>query len=79
MKNISLRLPEELHARLDRASRDRGEAKSDVVRTALEVYLSGTKSSAGVSCTELAGDLVGSLEGPIDLATNPRHMTGYGQ
>lgn len=28
---------------------------------------------------ELAGDLIGSVEGPGDLLTNPKHMAGYGK
>jgi len=31
------------------------------------------------SFLELAGDLVGCLEGPPDLASNPEHMRGFGK
>ena len=78
MKNLSLKLPDGLHAKLAKASHERGAAKSDVVRDALEAYLAGA-ASVDMSCADLAGDLVGSVEGPVDLATNPKHMRGYGQ
>ncbi len=38
------------------------------------------KLAGGVSALELAGDLIGSVEGgPGDLATNPEHLNGYGK
>ena len=78
MKQVSLKLPDELHAMLTSLSQQRGAAKSDVVRAALESYFAGA-NGAGISCADLAGDLIGSLEGPADLATNPKHLRGYGQ
>jgi hypothetical protein len=32
-----------------------------------------------VTVGELAADLIGSVEGPGDLTTNPKHMAGYGE
>ncbi|RIK75530.1 MAG: hypothetical protein DCC67_15220 [Planctomycetota bacterium] len=78
MKSVSLKLPDHLHAKLEEACQRRRAAKSDVMRDALEAYLEQPKG-AGISCAELAGDLVGSLAGPADLATNPVHLRGYGQ
>lgn len=79
MKSVSLKLPDDLHAKLAQLSRQRGAAKSDVIRDALVAYFETAPSRInGVSCLDLAGDLIGSLEGPADLATNPRHMHGYG-
>ena len=38
------------------------------------------KVAGGVSALELAGNLIGSVEGgPGDLATNPEHLHGYGE
>lgn len=79
MKTLSLKLSDELDARLARVSRDRGAAKSEVVRDALEAYFAGNQNGSRVSCADLAGDLIGSLEGPADLATNPKHLRGYGR
>jgi hypothetical protein len=79
MKNVSLKLPDDLHAKLTRACKARGTAKSDIIRDALEAYLASPKNGSSVSCLDLAGDLVGSLEGPVDLATNPKYMRGFGR
>lgn len=79
MKTISLKLPDDVHAKLANLSKQRGQAKSDIVRDALDVYLAERKQDTRVSCADLAGDLVGSVSGPTDLATNPKHMQGYGR
>lgn len=79
MKNVSLKLPDELHAQLAHVSSELGATKSDVVRAALQAYFAKPQSGGEVSCTELAGNLVGSLTGPADLATNAKHLRGYGR
>ncbi len=79
MKSISLKLPDPLHAQLERLSQERGAAKSDVIRDALEAYFSGAKNGTRVSCLDLASDLAGVIDGPSDLATNPKYMQGFGE
>jgi hypothetical protein len=79
MKNVSLKLPDDLNARLEQVSKQRGAAKSDVIRDALEAYFADRTNGARVSCLDLARDLVGCLNGPPDLATNPKHMRGFGK
>ncbi len=79
MKNVSLKLPDELNAQLEQASKQRGTAKSNIVREALEFYLANGKNGRQLSIAELAADLVGSVEGPPDLATNPKYMRGFGK
>jgi predicted transcriptional regulator len=79
MKNVSLKLPDDLHARLAQLSQQRGAAKSDIIRDALEAYLAGPKNGRQLSIAALAADLIGSIEGPPDLATNPKYMRGFGQ
>jgi hypothetical protein len=79
MKSVSLKLSDELNTKLEQVSKQRGARKSDVIREALESYFSDGKNGAGVSCLDLAGDLVGCLDGPADLATNPKHMRGFGR
>jgi hypothetical protein len=56
-------------------------SKSELVRRALETYLSQRQSSAPfISALDRAGDLVGCLEGgPEDLASNPAHPAGFGK
>lgn len=79
MKTISLKLPESLDAKLNRVAKQRDQTKSDVVREALEQFLNGERTSRMVTVAELASDLLGSAEGPSDLATNPKYMEGYGK
>jgi hypothetical protein len=82
MKTISLKLPAALNARLDRAAKRSKQSKSSVVRAALEQFLNGAQPSPRkrpVSVLDLAGDLVGCVEGPGDLSTNPKYMEGYGR
>jgi hypothetical protein len=76
MKSISLKLTENLLRKLERTARERGQSKSEVVRTALEQFLNG--SPKPLSALELAGDLVGCAAGPGDLSTNPKYMEGFG-
>ena len=80
MKTISLKLPEGLHAKLQRAAKRCGRSKSDVVRTALEQFLNGERTVAPPgSLLERAGKLIGCLEGPGDLSYNKKHVEGFGQ
>lgn len=79
MKVISFKLADGLHAKLERLAKARQQTKSDVVRAALEQMLSGNQPALAVTVGDLAGDLLGSAEGPCDLATNPKHMEGYGR
>ena len=80
MKTISLKLPESLHAKLERVAKQRGLNKSFLVRSAIEQYINGRiPTTKSVSALELAGDLAGCLEGPGDLSTNPKYMEGFGE
>ena len=80
MKTISLKLPDGLHAKLERAAKQEMQSKSEIVRAALEQFLNGKRTSKKfVSALELAGDLVGSCQGPGDLSTNPKYMEGFGK
>ena len=79
MKTISLKLPEVLRAKLDHAAKQQGKTKSDIVRTALEEFFNGRRKPRAMTVAELAGDLLGSAEGPSDLATNAKYLEGYGR
>jgi Arc/MetJ-type ribon-helix-helix transcriptional regulator len=79
MKTISLKLPDPLHAKVERLAKSRKQTKSDVVREALEQMLNGARAAKPISALDLAGDLAGCLKGPGDLSTNPKHMEGYGR
>jgi Arc/MetJ-type ribon-helix-helix transcriptional regulator len=76
---MSLKLPDSLHAKLERLARSRKQTKSDIVREAIEQVLDRRRTARPVSALDLAGDLAGCLEGPGDLSTNPKHMEGYGR
>lgn len=75
MRTISLKLPDSLDRTLTKLAATRGTTKSAVVREALEAYAAESRRSV----TALAGSLVGSLRGPKDLSSSPRHLEGYGR
>lgn len=79
MKTLSLKLPDELDARISAIARRRRSNKSEVVRDALYAYLAKDTMPQKGSALDLAGDLVGSLEGPGDLSHYDEHMRGYGE
>ena len=80
MRTVSLKLPDDLEARLERAALTRGRSKSDVVRRALARYLPGEeRRDDRSSFLSLAAGLVGCVDGPPDLSENPRHLDGYGE
>ncbi len=79
MKTLSLKLPDELDVRVGAVAKQRGSSKSEVVRSALEAYLAGEASPIPGSALDLAGDLVGALDGPVDLSCHEKHMRGYGE
>jgi predicted DNA-binding protein len=87
-ERITTRIPQELGNRLRHRSRVKGQTESDLVREALETYLSHSKGER--SAFELAEEagLIGFLRpgrgSPArlpakDLSTNPRHFKDFGQ
>jgi len=79
MKTLSLKLPDEVDARISAIARRRRSNKSEVVRNALDAYLAKETTPLKGSALDLAGDLVGSLEGPGDLSHHDECMRGYGE
>jgi Arc/MetJ-type ribon-helix-helix transcriptional regulator len=78
-RTISVKIPRPLAARLSAAVRRRKTSQSAIVREALEGHLQSDSLDHTGSFLELAGDLVGSVSGPVDLSTNKRHLRGYGR
>ncbi len=80
MNTLTIKLPPQLDTEVVEASAREHLTKSEFVRRALEAYLHQCKSeTAVVSALDRAGDLVGCFEGgPKDLASNPKHMAGFG-
>ena len=79
MHPLTLKIPAHLAAKLEAFTRSRGASKSAVVREAITQYLAREPVSSRGSCLDLARDLVGTVEGPRDLATNPKHLKAYGR
>ena len=81
MTTLSLKLPDSLLLRLDQESRARRLSKSALVRSALERELQPSKPARAATCYDLAHDLAGSIRKklPKDLATNSKHMKGFGR
>lgn len=76
---ISLRLTDTLLRKLERAAGERGQSKSDVIRSAIEQYLNGEQTIVPGSLLEAAKPWIGCVAGPGDLSTNPMYMEGFGK
>jgi Arc/MetJ-type ribon-helix-helix transcriptional regulator len=80
MDTLTIKIPAELAAALDKAVQRTHLSKSELVRRALAAYTVRQPETPFVSALEQAGDLVGCFKGgPKDLASNPRHMEGFGR
>ncbi len=75
MRTVSFKLPPDLDERLSRLAKARRTSRSAVMREAL----ASLPPENGRTVTALAGDLIGSLEGPEDLSSNESHLDGYGE
>jgi hypothetical protein len=79
MKTLSLKLPDALFSKLTALAQNRGESRSALVRDAIREMIAGHGIGAAGSSLDLAGDLVGCIEGPVDLSVSEDHLHGYGQ
>jgi predicted DNA-binding protein len=79
MKPVSLKLPDELDARLEARASDLGRTKSEITREALTRLLDDTEGSRRASSLDLVRDLVGTARGPGDLASSKKHLRNYGR
>ena len=79
MKTLSIKVPEELDAKLTTIAASRGESKSNLIRTAIEQIVVANKTVNPDSCLDLMKDLVGCVDGPQDLSYNKKHLKGYGK
>jgi len=75
MRTVSFKLPEDLDDALTELARRRNSSRSSLLREAVEALAKGPRRSV----TSLARDLIGSVQGPRDLASNAKHMAGYGK
>lgn len=79
MKTVSLKLSEGLEQKLAATARRQRTTKSNLLRLAIEAFLSDEPTIQAGSCLDLASDLVGCVDAPADLSTNPAHLTGFGE
>jgi Ribbon-helix-helix protein, copG family len=78
MKTISLKLPADLERKLSARAKLDGKTKSALIRDAIEAHLLRGAGCAKGTFLELAGDLIGCLEGPGDLSYNKKHFKTFG-
>jgi hypothetical protein len=79
MTTISLKVPATLDSRLAEEAQRRRTSKSALVRECVEKMLVAPRKGHAASCLDLAGDLAGCLNGPSDIATNPKYLEDFGQ
>jgi len=81
MKSLTVRLPDDLVAELEAASREGNTTVSSVVRDRVAHYKTAPTQKGDT--LSLIGDLVGSLNGvPPDMSGNIKHYlkkSGYGR
>jgi hypothetical protein len=80
-ETLSIKVPSEMKTRLRAIARARKTKPSTLLRDALENVLNGATRNGRATCGELSKDLFDNLEpgGPTDLATNPKHLRGFGK
>jgi hypothetical protein len=78
MPTVSLKIPDELDSKLSAAAHRRGWTKSELIRRAVAKFLPAAEPGDD-TFLERAGKLIGCVDGPADLSTNPRHLRGYGE
>ena len=79
MTELRIKLPKKLAAKLDRLAKSERKPATAVVREAVEHRLMSKPNIDSGSAYDLVKHLVGTLEGPSDLATNPKYMKGFGE
>lgn len=76
MPTVTVKMSDQLFARLERIARDRRVAKAQVLREAFDgAETSGSKPSA----FDLVAHLAGSVKGPRDASTNPAYLDDFGK
>lgn len=79
MRTVSLKIPDELEAKVRVVAARRGTTRSAVMRDALEAYVDAAGRASAGDFAALAADLNGCIDGPDDLSVSDLHMAGYGQ
>jgi predicted DNA-binding protein len=77
---VSIRLPADVLAELDRRARKHHKARSELIRDALIAFVELPDGVLSMPPVERVRDLIGAMKGlPRDLASNPRHLAGLGR
>jgi hypothetical protein len=76
MTTLTCAIPEKLDERLEKLARKARMPKSKFVLKALEQAVRRHRASG--PAMNFVKDLCGAISGPSDLATNPKHMEGFG-
>ena len=76
MTTLTCDIPEKLDSQLAEVARRARLPKARFVRRALEQAV--RQPAVTGPAFDIVKDLCGSLSGPSDLATNPRHLEGLG-
>jgi len=84
MATLTLELPKTLDDRLDAVAKLRHASKTEIVRQAVENYLTSLPELDLSISAPTVGDLIGHLagcldDGPPDLSTDKKYMEGYGE
>jgi len=80
MTTITCKIPEQLDAQLEAAASARKVSKSHLVRECLEQSLPRKTSRRSLSLYDRMKDACGMVNSGVpDLASNPRHMEGFGE
>ena len=79
MTVVSCKLPKKLAAKLERVAKDERRSKQALLREAIEQRLKTRRAVGRGSVCDVVKHLIGTLEGPSDLATNREHMKGFGE
>jgi hypothetical protein len=78
MVTITCKIPEKLDSELESLARRRRVSKSAIVRQALERHVRRGPKVPAPRAFDLVKALCGTLHGPRDLSSNPRHLEGLG-
>ncbi len=76
MPTVTVKMPKELHARLEAEARRGGTTKSALLR---EAFARRSTAAPSGSFYERAKHLIGAASGPGDLSARSKAMDGYGQ
>ncbi|HEY5962325.1 MAG TPA: ribbon-helix-helix protein, CopG family [Polyangiaceae bacterium] len=76
---VSIRLPATLLKELDRRAKRRRRTRADVIRAALDAYVTLPEGALEEHPAQRVRDLLGSVGGlPEDLASNPHYVGDLG-